>query len=60
MTSLSLFQNPVILKRHGLANFADLVKVTTTLIKTTYEKSIKVKRIINYVVICNFCLYFLV
>ena len=39
-----------------VANFADIIKIATILIKTTFKD---LKRIINYVFKCNLCFYFL-
>ena len=57
---VTFFQNTFILRRPGLAKFADIIKVATMLIKTTYQNSNKVKRIRNYVLKRNLCLYFLI
>ena len=43
MTSKPFFQNTFILRKPGLANFADIIKTAIMLIKTTIENSIKVK-----------------
>ena len=41
--SLPLFQNMLILRRPGVANFADIMKVVTMFIKTTFKYSTKLK-----------------
>ena len=51
------FQNEIS-SRRGISNFADIIKIITKLIETTSNKSVKVKRIANYVLKCNFYLYF--
>ena len=48
MTSYSLFQNIIILKRPGVVIFADIIKVVTMFIRTITKDSRKVKRIRNY------------
>ena len=42
-TSWHLFQNTVILRRPRVASFADVIKVATTLIKTIFKDSKKLK-----------------
>ena len=49
MTSLPLFQNIYILKRPKITNFANIIKITTMFIKTTFKDWKKVKRIEKYV-----------
>ena len=39
MASLSLFQNTVILRRPGVAIFADIIKIITRFIKKMYKVS---------------------
>ena len=53
-------QKPVILRRPGLAIFADIIKIVTMFIKTILKDSRKVKRISNYVSKWNLYLYFLI
>ena len=55
----TFFKNTLILRRPGVANFADIVKIGTVFIKTIIQDSGKVKRIINYVSKSNLYLYFL-
>ena len=55
----SLFQNNI-LRRPGVAIFADIIKVITMFIKKIFQDSRKVKRIRNYVPKCNLYLYFLI
>ena len=43
-----------------VSNFAEIIKISTIFIKTTFKESNKVKRIINYVLKCNLYLYFLI
>ena len=59
MTSLPLFQKTPILRRSGVAIFADIIKVVTIFIKTIIKDSRMVKRIRNYVSKFNLYLYFL-
>ena len=37
----------------GETNFADIIKITITVVKTTFKNSIKVKGFINYVLKSN-------
>ena len=53
------FQITLILRRPGVAIFADVIKIVTIFIKTIIQGSRKVKRIINYVSKSNLYLYFL-
>ena len=53
MTSYSIFQKTLILRRSGAAIFADIIKIVTMFIETIFKDSIKVKRIRNYVSKCN-------
>ena len=55
---INLFQNTFILRRFRAANFANIVKIATMLIKTTSKDSVKVKGIGNYVLKCNVYLRF--
>ena len=43
-----------------VVNFADIIKIATMFIKTTFKDSKKVKRIRNYVLKCNLYLYFFI
>ena len=45
MTSQPLFQNTYILRRLEVGNFVDFIKITKTLIKTTYKDVIIAERI---------------
>ena len=56
---ITFFQNILILRRPGVAIFADIIKIVTTFIKTITKDSRKVKRIRNYVSKSNLYLYFL-
>ena len=56
---ITFFQNTLILRRPGVAIFADVIKIITVFIKTIIQDSGKVKRI-NYVPKSNLYLYFLV
>ena len=56
---ITFFQNTLILRRSGLAIFADIIKIVTMFIKAIIEDSKKVKRIINYVSKSSLYLYFL-
>ena len=49
MTSKTLFQNTVILRRPGVAIFADIIKIITRFNKQIFKGSGKAKRIRNYV-----------
>ena len=49
-----------ILRRPRVADFADIIKITTMFIKTIFENSKKVKIIRNYVLKYNLYLYFLI
>ena len=46
-----LFQNTIILRSPGVANFAGIIKIAITLTKIFLKNSIKVKRITNYVLL---------
>ena len=50
---ITSFQNTFILRRSGVANFADIIKVATMFIKTTLKDSKKSKGIRKYVSKCN-------
>ena len=60
MMSEPLFQNTVILRRPGVAIFADIVKIITRFIKQIFKDSREAKRIRNYLLKCNLYLYFLI
>ena len=60
MTLQPLFQNSFILRRPGVAIFAEIIKIITKFIKKIFKDSRKVKRIRNYVSKCNLYLYFLI
>ena len=49
-----------VLERPRVANLADIIKIEAMFIKTTFKDSNKLKRIRNYVLKCNLCLYSLV
>ena len=57
---ITFFQNIFVLRRPGLAIFADIIKIVTMFIKTTLKDSIKVRRIKFYVSKWNSYLYFLI
>ena len=59
MTSQPFFQNTLILRRPGVAIFADIIKIVTMFIKTIIKDSRKVKRIRNYESKSKLYLYFL-
>ena len=42
------------LKKLGVTGFVDIIKIAIMLIKTTFRNSIRVKRIPNCVLKCNF------
>ena len=56
----TFFQNIFVLRRPGVAIFADIIKIVTMSIKTTLKDSRKVRRIGNYVSKWNLYLYFLI
>ena len=56
---ITFFQNTLILRRPGVAIFADIIKIVTIFIKTIIQDSRKVKRIINYASKSKSYLYFL-
>ena len=60
MTSETFFQKTFILRRPGVAIFADIIKIVTMFIKTILKDSRKVRRIRNYVSKWNLYLYFLI
>ena len=45
---ITFFQNNLILRRRGGANFADIIKIVTMFIKTIIQDLRKVKIIISY------------
>ena len=49
MASYPLFQNTVVLRRPGVAIFANIIKIITRFIKEIFKVSGKVKTIRNYV-----------
>ena len=49
MTPYSIFQNTLILRRPGIAIFADIIKIVTMFIKTIIKDWKKVKRIRNHI-----------
>ena len=53
------FKKTFVLRRAGVAIFADIIKILTMFIKTILKDSRKVKRIRNYVSKWNLYLYFL-
>ena len=55
-----MFQVTFILRRSRVANFADIINISTIFIETTFKNSSKVKRIRNNALKCNFFLYFLI
>ena len=59
MTSETFFQKTFILRRPGVAIFAD-IKVVTMFIKTILKDLRKVRRIRNYISKWNLYLYFLI
>ena len=46
---ITFFQNTLILRRPGVAIFADIIRIVTMFITTITKGSRKVKRIRNYV-----------
>ena len=60
MTSELLFQNTGILRRPGVATFADIIKIITRFIKKTFKDSRRAKRIRNYVLKCNLYPYLVI
>ena len=57
---ITFFQNTFILRRPGVAIFADIIKIVTMIIKTILKDSRKVRRITDYVSKWNLYLYFLI
>ena len=60
MTSETLFQESFILRRPKVANFDEIIKIATILIKTIFKDLIKVKKIRNYESKFNLYLGFLI
>ena len=60
MTSETLFQESFFLRRPKVANFAEIIKIATILIKTIFKDLIKVKKIRNYESKFNLYLGFLI
>ena len=56
---ITFFQNILILRRPGVAIFADIIKIVTMFITTITKDSRKVRRITNYISKSNLYLYFL-
>ena len=57
---ITFFQKAFILRRPGVAIFADIKKILTMFIKKILKDSRKVRRIRNYVSKWNLYLYFLI
>ena len=49
-----------ILRRPRVTNFADIIKIATMIVKTTFKDSKNFKRIRSYALKCNLYLYFLI
>ena len=45
MTLQPLFKNTLILRRPKITNFADVIKITTTFVKTSFKDSQKLKEL---------------
>ena len=45
------------LRRLRVGNFADSINIAAAFIKKIFKDSSKIKRIRNYVLKCNFCVY---
>ena len=54
------FRNIFNLRRPGIANFADIIRIVNMSLKKIVKDLKKVKRIRNYVPKCNLYLYFLI
>ena len=52
------FQVTFTLRRPRVANFADIIKIATIFIRTTFKDSNKIKRNRNYALKCNLHMYF--
>ena len=57
---ITFFQKTFILRRPGIAIFAEIIKIVTMFIKKIFKDPRKVKRIRNYVSKCNLYLYILI
>ena len=55
--SSSLLQITFILRRPGIAIFAEIIKTVTMFIKSICKDSKLVKKIRNYISKCNICIY---
>ena len=60
MTSKSFFHNLVILRRPRVANFDDIINITTTSNEAAFKDLKQVKIIRNYKLKCNLYLHFLI
>ena len=60
ITSPPLCKYIFILKRSRLVKFAEIIKIATMFIKTTFQSLNKVEKFRNYVLKCNLCFYFLI
>ena len=60
MTLLPLLRNIFILRRPGVANFAEIIKIVTMFIKKFFKDPKEVNRIRNYIPKCNLYLYSLI
>ena len=58
MTPQPLFENSFILRRLRVADFANIIKIATMFIKTTFEVSKNVLKTRSYVSKCNLYQYF--
>ena len=56
---ITFFQKTFLLRRLGVAIFADIIKIVIMFIRTIIQDSKKVKRIINYESKFNLYLHFL-
>ena len=56
---ITFFQKTFLLRRPGVAIFADIIKIVIMFIRTIIQDSKKVKRIINYESKFNLYLHFL-
>ena len=55
-----IFAKYFVLRRHRIANFANIIKVSIIFNQETFKESIKAKGIENFVLKCNLYLYFTV
>ena len=60
MMSSAFFQKIFILRRTGVAIFADTIKILTMFIKTILKDSSKLRRVRKYVSKWNLYLYFII